>query len=156
MSDDIELLAKSAGADGVKDSCPHCDEHKRYAIQLENQVLPVQDVARFYEAEFNYANERAKKAEVEASRLRKALELIAEPMRPDGTYNRDRMACELLAREALASSPDKPVEFEGIKKQEEMPLDAIIDTMIGYLETRKIELEKLENLRGEIQKLKQP
>lgn len=30
-----------------------------------------------------------------------ALELIATPMRPDGTYNRDRRACEQLAREAL-------------------------------------------------------
>lgn len=31
-----------------------------------------------------------------------ALELIASPKRPDGTYNRDRRACELLARDALA------------------------------------------------------
>ena len=31
-----------------------------------------------------------------------ALELIASPKRPDGTYNRDRHACELLARDALA------------------------------------------------------
>lgn len=38
----------------------------------------------------------------EAARLREALELIAAPMRPDGTYNRDRRACELLAKEALA------------------------------------------------------
>jgi len=28
MSDDIELLAKSAGADGVKDSCPKCEAYK--------------------------------------------------------------------------------------------------------------------------------
>ena len=31
-----------------------------------------------------------------------ALELIASPMRADGTYNRDRRACEVLARDALA------------------------------------------------------
>jgi ribonuclease HI len=31
-----------------------------------------------------------------------ALELIAAPQRADGTYNRDRKACETLAREALA------------------------------------------------------
>jgi len=31
-----------------------------------------------------------------------ALELIATPQRPDGTYNRDRRACEQLARETLA------------------------------------------------------
>lgn len=30
-----------------------------------------------------------------------ALDLIASPARPDGTYNRDRRACELLARETL-------------------------------------------------------
>lgn len=30
-----------------------------------------------------------------------ALELIAQSVRPDGTYNRDRKACELLARETL-------------------------------------------------------
>lgn len=31
-----------------------------------------------------------------------SLELVAAPARPDGTYNRDRRACEQLAREALA------------------------------------------------------
>ena len=36
--------------------------------------------------------------------LRTALELIAAPMRPDGTYNRDRAACGSIAREALAAS----------------------------------------------------
>lgn len=30
-----------------------------------------------------------------------ALELIAAPRRPDGTYNRNRAACEVLARETL-------------------------------------------------------
>lgn len=34
-------------------------------------------------------------------RLREALELIAMPKRPDGTYNRSREACEQLAKEAL-------------------------------------------------------
>lgn len=35
---------------------------------------------------------------------RAALELIAAPKRPDGTYNRCREACELLAKEALENS----------------------------------------------------
>lgn len=35
------------------------------------------------------------------SRMRLALELIAAPMRPDGTWNRDREACRQLAAEAL-------------------------------------------------------
>jgi cell division septum initiation protein DivIVA len=42
------------------------------------------------------------KAEVE--RLRSALELIAAPKRPDGTYNRCREACETLASKALNPS----------------------------------------------------
>lgn len=32
---------------------------------------------------------------------RAALELIAAPMRPDGTWNRDREACRQLAEKAL-------------------------------------------------------
>ena len=37
----------------------------------------------------------------ENAALRSALELIATPKRPDGTYNRSREACEVLARESL-------------------------------------------------------
>lgn len=44
--------------------------------------------------------ERAE-ARAEAAKYRAALELIAAPKRPDGTYNRDREACEQLARDAL-------------------------------------------------------
>ena len=32
---------------------------------------------------------------------RAALELIASPIRPDGTWNRDRAACQQIAREAI-------------------------------------------------------
>jgi hypothetical protein len=35
------------------------------------------------------------------AKLEQALELIASPKRPDGTYNRSREACEQIAREAL-------------------------------------------------------
>ena len=38
--------------------------------------------------------------------MRKALELIAAPMRPDGTWNRDREACRELAAEALGRYDD--------------------------------------------------
>jgi hypothetical protein len=41
------------------------------------------------------------KLKLENARYRDALELIATPVRSDGTYNRDRKACEELAREAL-------------------------------------------------------
>lgn len=42
------------------------------------------------------------KAEEQVLKLRQVLELIAAPERPDGTYNRDRKACEVLAKEALS------------------------------------------------------
>ena len=41
----------------------------------------------------------ALRAQVE--QYRAALELIASPMRPDGTWNRDRAACQQIAREAI-------------------------------------------------------
>jgi len=37
---------------------------------------------------------------------RETLELIASPMRPDGTWNRDREACRQLAAEALGHDAD--------------------------------------------------
>jgi hypothetical protein len=37
----------------------------------------------------------------ENARLREALELIAAPMRPDGTWNRERLACQQIAVAAL-------------------------------------------------------
>lgn len=43
-----------------------------------------------------------------AREAREALELIAAPMRPDGTWNRDREACRQLAAEALGRSEDAP------------------------------------------------
>ncbi len=43
----------------------------------------------------------------ENARLREALELIAIPVRSDGTYNRSREACEQLAREALKGTDNE-------------------------------------------------
>lgn len=40
-------------------------------------------------------------------KMREALELIAAPMRPDGTWNRDREACQALAEDALNGADDK-------------------------------------------------
>jgi len=46
------------------------------------------------------------------NKLREALELIAAPMRPDGTWNRDREACRRIAEEALRedAAPAQPAE----------------------------------------------
>lgn len=43
---------------------------------------------------------------LQAMEMRRALELIAAPMRPDGTWNRDREACRELAAEALGRYDD--------------------------------------------------
>lgn len=46
------------------------------------------------------------------------LELIAAPMRPDGSYNRDRKACELLAKEVLnPKTPEGRVSNEGSEQK---------------------------------------
>jgi len=42
----------------------------------------------------------------ERETLRAALELIAAPVRPDGTWNRDREACRQMAAEALGRYED--------------------------------------------------
>ena len=39
--------------------------------------------------------------------MREALELIAAPKRPDGTWNRDRAACQQIAAEALAKEEQR-------------------------------------------------
>lgn len=44
------------------------------------------------------------KLKAENARLREALELIATPIRPDGSWNRDRKACQELAKVALESN----------------------------------------------------
>lgn len=39
--------------------------------------------------------------DAEIERLRSELRLIAAPIRPDGTWNRDRKACQQIAEKAL-------------------------------------------------------
>ena len=47
------------------------------------------------------ADEKIRELMIQRDKYRAALELIAISIRPDGTYNRDRRACELLAKETL-------------------------------------------------------
>ena len=54
------------------------------------------------EIERLYANIVAERER--SAKMRVALELIAAPVRPDGSWNRDREACRLLAAEALGES----------------------------------------------------
>lgn len=44
---------------------------------------------------------------LKAMEMREALELIAAPPRPDGTWNRDREACRQIASEALGRYDDE-------------------------------------------------
>ena len=45
-----------------------------------------------------------------AMQAREALELIAVPARPDGTWNRDRAACQQIAAEALGRAEDEAAQ----------------------------------------------
>ena len=54
-----------------------------------------------------YAEAYAKAAVAAEREMRDALELIAAPKRPDGTWNRDREACRQLAADALGRYDEK-------------------------------------------------
>ena len=49
---------------------------------------------------------------LQAMEMRAALELIAAPMRSDGTWNRDRAACQQIAAEALGRYEDSETPNE--------------------------------------------
>lgn len=53
---------------------------------------------------------------LQAMHMREALELIAAPMRPDGTWNRDREACRELAAEALGRYDDSKTPNDRAKR----------------------------------------
>lgn len=59
------------------------------------------------EAQVKYWEDKEVDRAVCCSFMQDALELIAAPKRPDGTYNRSREACEQLARETLARLEEK-------------------------------------------------
>ena len=56
--------------------------------------------------------------------MREALELIATPMRPDGTWNRDREACRALAAEALHRPDDADDDKGSDERQAKLENDA--------------------------------
>ena len=84
------------------------------AVSLQNQVKAQSEIERLRKEnnefllsesalseELKICDDWLRHTRNEVARLRQALELIACPERPDGTYNRGREACELLAKEAL-------------------------------------------------------
>jgi len=78
-------------------------------MECEAEVARLREQAKLWHQHYRDKASNAQKykwafieMEKKVESLRRALELIACPERPDGTYNRDRRACEVLAREALA------------------------------------------------------
>lgn len=71
---------------------------KREIEQLEAEIAELKDqIQVLVDGKFD---QHIKSAATQ--KLIEALELIAAPKRPDGTYNRCREACEFVARQALA------------------------------------------------------
>lgn len=78
-------------------------------IEMNAKQTPIEDIMRCYAEDLHsttghnrYSNTLSQGAD-EIERLRAALEIIASPMRPDGTWNRDREACQQLAEKVLRS-----------------------------------------------------
>ncbi len=80
-----------------RDEASKAQKCKQAFIEQEKEV------ARLRELLENTCKDYYKVSD-EVTRLRAALELIAAPIRPDGTYNRCREACEQLAKEALKTT----------------------------------------------------
>jgi len=80
---------------------PRGAQFKRVETQQE-EIEKLKTTERLWRHDFPMDWEVTHKRLVaERDRLRAALELVAMPKRPDGTYNRGREACEQVATEAL-------------------------------------------------------
>jgi hypothetical protein len=96
------LLSEAVLAEELKISDDWLRHTRNEVARLRDKVESQAGRIRYLEGATNHAcGTPLSKANQEVARLREALELIACPERPDGTYNRDRRACELLAKEAL-------------------------------------------------------
>ena len=109
-------LCKRCGLPLVCGLCSQdCEKTKCYENMLRNQEVKLQEALariKVLETEINENREfiyEAGQSEMQTitrlvklnNKMDEALMLIAAPMRPDGTWNRDRKACQELAREAL-------------------------------------------------------
>ncbi len=76
------------------------DSHLRQYHALE-RAIKAQIYYREGDDEISW-RDHAETLQEDLSKAQAALEMIATPMRPDGTYNLERRACELLAKDALS------------------------------------------------------
>ena len=107
----VEVLALDARLSAAEARAAERDEHcgtlAGQLIKAEDTVVRLiaeRDQAR---AERDQANRIALDEITKTNRYFRALDLIAAPMRPDGTYNRCREACEKLAADALKEPTDE-------------------------------------------------
>ncbi|MGL4650619.1 MAG: hypothetical protein ACRC1H_14520 [Caldilineaceae bacterium] len=96
-----------------------CNDHISEAIVKHNIHSAGLWVVREYTLDTRTRSQKladagyTRRPSLRAMDMREALELIAAPMRPDGTWNRDREACRELAAEALGRYEDsKPPNAE--------------------------------------------
>ena len=95
MTNLIERLR--GGVYGI-DRIPLCAEA---ADELERLTA---DVAQLKAARIAFNDGKIDRLTAENAALREALELIAAPRRPDGTWNRERLACQQVAAAALKAT----------------------------------------------------
>src|SRR5690606_32578631 len=89
-------------ADYARANVAHATAAKDAEIEaLRAEVGQEQDYAAGAARRVLMAQIAQRRAEARAERLADALRLIAAPIRPDGTWNRDREACRQIARDAL-------------------------------------------------------
>lgn len=96
----LETLSKALESSGRIDQF---DYPEAYATVLDAMNWVMREPSRSQAlAESGFT----RRPSLRAMDMREALELIAAPMRPDGTWNRDREACRELAAEALGRYDD--------------------------------------------------
>lgn len=75
--------------------------HEQIKQEFEKAIAVERYRRNLVEAPRNFSMKKVEELELENNKFRETLTLIANPKRTDGTYNRSREACELLAKEAL-------------------------------------------------------
>lgn len=101
-----QLTLYAAGVEAERDKLSaELSAEREHMAELEARVLELADRVERLTTDRNSRTEDAvdllMRERGRCIRLESALELIAAPMRPDGTWNRDREACRQLAQEAL-------------------------------------------------------